>query len=166
MGGCYPSSIPDDAARVAAIQKTFLEGPWDEVGDIERSQPEDAVLEALYFMTRHHANLSKVNPLQDEKIDEALRCALHNMLCKHSSSDDVMHPLDPPPASASGLLYVSHRVNSPRDMSVWASRCLREALNHTAAMDPDGVNISELVPVPKNHRRDQDPSNFIQTAVS
>jgi len=44
----------------------------------------------------------------------------------------------------------------PRDMSIYAAKRLREALEKTAALAGDG----QSPPIPIKHRRDQDPANF------
>ncbi len=60
------------------------------------------------------------------------------------------------------LRYLRDRVNVPRDMSIYAAKRLREALEATAALDGD----SQPDPLPVKHRRDQDPANFAAGVVA
>ena len=100
-------------------------------------------------MTRHHAALSAVNPCApDHACDEALRCALTWLL----TGDEV----PPPVGTDAALRYVRDRVNVPRDMSVWAGRRLREALEATAQLAGNGKGPA----ISSQHRRDQDPAAF------
>jgi glutathione S-transferase len=48
------------------------------------------------------------------------------------------------------------RINVPRDMSIYAAKHLREALEATAAL----VGEAQGAPIPLKHRRDQDPALF------
>ena len=70
--------------------------------------------------------------------------------------------LPPPPGSAASLRYLRDRISVPRDMPLHAARRLRQALEATAALDPqDGALQGPAIPVA--HRRDQDPQPFLQT---
>ena len=60
----------------------------------------------------------------------------------------------PPPCQA--LRYIRDRVNVPRDMSIWAGKRLRQALEDTAAL----AGSAQGPPIPTQHRRDQDPRAF------
>jgi glutathione S-transferase len=62
----------------------------------------------------------------------------------------------PPAGSELGLRYLRDRINVPRDMSIYAAKRLREALETTAALAGD----RQPEPLPTRHRRDQDPANF------
>ena len=62
----------------------------------------------------------------------------------------------PPKGGDVALRYLRDRVNVPRDMSIYAARRMRTALERTAALAGDG----EGPPIPVNHRRDQDPRAF------
>jgi len=83
---------------------------------------------------KHKDNLVKVNP--DKKFDFSLRAALTNMM----NSDDECQAGK---GSAAGLRYLRDRINVPRDMSIYAGRMLRTALESTAAMDSteQGIRI-------------------------
>ena len=95
----------------------------------------------------------KANPCADALVDEALRCALTLMLTGEAAQ--------PPPGSDVALRYVRDRVNVPRDMSLWAARRLREALESTAAAAGPGTGP----PLSVQHRRDQDPAAFPRGAL-
>jgi glutathione S-transferase len=81
-------------------------------------------------------------------MDEALRCALTRLM----TGEDCT----PPARSDLALRYLRDRINVPRDMSIYAAKRLREALEETAALAGD----RQSPPLPLNHRRDQDPANF------
>ncbi|HEY9826183.1 MAG TPA: glutathione S-transferase, partial [Stenomitos sp.] len=55
------------------------------------------------------------------------------------------------------LRYLRDRISVPRDMSIYAAKRLREALEATAALAGD----RQGPPIPVRHRRDQDPANFV-----
>lgn len=65
-------------------------------------------------------------------------------------------PCTPPPNSDPALRYLRDRISVPRDMSIYAAKRLRTALEETAALAGDRQGI----PIPLKHRRDQDPANF------
>ena len=98
-------------------------------------------------MARHKEAIIAANP-QPAVADEALRCALTRMLTGEA--------VRPPDGSDVALRYIRDRVNCPRDMSVWAGRRLREALEETAAM----AGPAQPPLLPTEHRRDQDPRAF------
>ena len=98
---------------------------------------------------QHHENIIEVNPASAELFDEALRCALSNMM-------DETKNCVPPTGSDSALRYLRDRINVPRDMSIYAAKRLRTALEETASLV--GTNQSE--PIPSRHRRDQNPLAF------
>ena len=76
--------------------------------------------------------------------------------------DTVDAPLgtSPPAGSDVGLRYFRDRISVPRDMSIYAAKRLRQALEETAAM----VGDRQGPPIPFQHRRDQDPANFINAS--
>jgi glutathione S-transferase len=63
----------------------------------------------------------------------------------------------PPVGSDVGLRYLRDRISVPRDMSIYAAKRLKEALETTAAL----VGNNQATPIPFNHRRDQNPANFV-----
>jgi glutathione S-transferase len=62
----------------------------------------------------------------------------------------------PPPGSDAALRYLRDRISVPRDMSIYAAKRLRAALESTAALAGDAQGVSISI----QHRRDQDPANF------
>jgi len=62
----------------------------------------------------------------------------------------------PPTGSDKALRYLRSRINVPRDMSIFAAKRLREALEKTASL----VGDQQGQPIPIKHRRDQDPAYF------
>jgi glutathione S-transferase len=144
MGGCWENGEPQ-----MLINKTRVDnGDWDGLPDAMFPEPESARAEALYRTVKHHANLIRVNPADDRLVDVALRCALTNMM----NGTDCL----PPPGSDAALRYIRDRINVPRDMSIYAARRLRAALEATAAL----VGDAQGTPIPFNHRRDQNPVEF------
>jgi len=162
MGGCFASGEPAQQRFAARIDR----GPWPicspdatdpvEVGrDPETSQamPAGAGLQALGRVLKHRAVLLARNPLGAEGFDLPLRCAL-----THLASGAACVP---PPGSAGGLRYLCDRISVPRDMPLHAARQLRRSLEATAALDGADPN-AQGPPLPQHHRRDQDPSPFLQ----
>jgi glutathione S-transferase len=144
MGGCYTNDEPQ-----AQLHQTQVDqGPWLGLPDVNYPEPETARVEALQRVVKHHANLIRVNPADDAVIDPALRCALTNMMQDAACV--------PPAGSDVALRYLRDRISVPRDMSIYAAKRLRTALEATAALAGD----RQGPPIPFNHRRDQDPTNF------
>ena len=104
--------------------------------------------EAVARTYKHRENIVKANPVEDEVADEAIRCAL-----TYLKSGELVAP---PKGGDVALRYLRDRVNVPRDMSIYAARRMRTALERTAALAGDG----EGPPIPVNHRKDQDPRAF------
>jgi glutathione S-transferase len=144
MGGCWENGEPQMLINKVRVDN----GDWDGLPDAMFPEPESARAEALYRTVKHHANLIRVNPADDRLVDAALRCALTNMM----NGTDLL----PPPGSDAALRYIRDRINVPRDMSIYAARRLRAALEATAAL----VGDTQGTPIPFNHRRDQNPLEF------
>jgi glutathione S-transferase len=123
-------------------------GPWLGLPDVKYSEPETSRAEALARVIKHRHNIIKVNPAKDEVFDEALRCALTYLITGETCT--------PPQGTDSALRYLRDRINVPRDMSIYAAKRLREALETTAAL----VGDSQGEAIPFRHRRDQNPVNF------
>jgi len=148
MGGCYENGEP----QMLANKQQVDHGPWFGLPDVTYPEPETARAEALQRVFKHRTNIIKVNPADNQLFDEALRCALTSMM----TGEECV----PPAESDSALRYLRDRINVPRDMSIYAAKHLREALEKTAAL----VGDRQGVPIPINHRRDQDPANFATRA--
>ncbi|WP_310426322.1 glutathione S-transferase family protein [Chamaesiphon sp. VAR_48_metabat_135_sub] len=144
MGGCWENGEP----QMLINKKTIDNGPWDGLPDATFPEPDNARAEALHRTVKHHAKIIRVNPADDKLMDEALRCALTTMM-----TDVVCMP---PPGSAAALRYLRDRISVPRDMSIYAAKRLRQALEATATL----VGDAQGEPIPFNHRRDQNPVNF------
>ncbi len=144
MGGCYDNGEP----QTLAYQQRVDQGPWLGLPDVTYPEPESARAEALQRVLRHRPNLLRVNPVESDTFDPALRCALTHLMTGETIS--------PPPGTDQGLRYLRDRISVPRDMSIYAAKRLRESLEHTAALvgDQQGPAIS-----PK-HRHDQNPLDF------
>ncbi|WP_373481413.1 glutathione S-transferase family protein [Geminocystis sp.] len=144
MGGCYENGT--EKARIN--QKLVDEGDWFSLPDVSYSEPKNSRQEALYRVLKHRHNIIKVNPTDNQLFDEALRCALTNLMTEENCL--------PPPNSAVGLRYLRDRISIPRDMSIYAGKRLRTALEHTASLQSNAQPES----LPIRHRRDQNPINF------
>ena len=128
----------------------YLEGPdgiTTVYAHLQRFAPEVQAW-AVARTYKHRENIVKANPVEDEVADEAIRCAL-----TYLKSGELVAP---PKGGDVALRYLRDRVNVPRDMSIYAARRMRTALERTAALAGDG----EGPPIPVNHRRDQDPRAF------
>lgn len=144
MGGCYENGEPQMLLNKARVDN----GPWAGLPDVTYPEPENSRAEALHRVIKHRANIIRVNPADDRLFDEALRCALTQMMTREACI--------PPPGSDLALRYLRDRISVPRDMSIYAAKRLRESLEETAALAGD----RQGPPLPLNHRRDQDPANF------
>ncbi|MEA5515462.1 glutathione S-transferase family protein [Nodularia sp. UHCC 0506] len=146
MGGCWENGEPQMLLNKARVDN----GPWFGLPDVTYPEPENSRMEALQRTIKHRINIIRVNPLDDRLFDQALRCALTQMM---TGKDCV-----PPSGSDVALRYLRDRINVPRDMSIYAAKRLRESLEKTAALAGNG----QPAPIPIQHRRDQDPSNFLK----
>ena len=144
MGACWGNGKEEMAINQARVDN----GPWFGLPDVKYPEPETSRAEALQRTIKHRENIIQVNPTDNRLFDEALRCALTYMM-----TEDVCVP---PQGSDSGLRYLRDRINVPRDMSIYAGKRLREALETTAALVGDRQGSA----IPTRHRRDQDPANF------
>ena len=144
MGGCWENGEPQMQLNKARVNQ----GPWFGLPDVTYDEPDDSREEALQRVIKHRENIIRVNPAQDSLFDAALRCALTNMITGKRC--------EPPKGSDSALRYLRDRISVPRDMSIYAAKRLRQALEETAAL----VGQGQGVPIPINHRRDQNPINF------
>ena len=144
MGGCYENDEPQ-----TKINQTQVDcGPWMGLPDVGYPEPETSREEALDRVLKYRENIIRVNPMAAQPFAEALRCALTHLITGELCQ--------PPSQSASGLRYLRDRINVPRDMSIYAAKRLRESLEKTAAL----VGENQGTPIPVQHRRDQDPTNF------
>jgi glutathione S-transferase len=144
MGGCYTNNEP----QAQQFSQRVDNGPWFGLPDVTYSEPETARQEALARVIKHHANIIRVNPTDDATFDLALRCALTQMITGTACT--------PPAGTDAGLRYLRDRISVPRDMSIYAAKRLREALEATAALVGDRPGPA----IPIQHRRDQDPASF------
>ncbi|MGI0482980.1 glutathione S-transferase family protein [Geminocystis sp. CENA526] len=145
MGGCYENST--EKAKIN--QKLVDYGDWFALPDVKYPEPANSRQEALYRVLKHKDNIIKVNPEKDKtKFDRALRCALTYMMTEK--------PCPPPENTYIALRYLRDRISIPRDMSIYAGKRLRSALEFTASLEGD----RQPEPLPIRHRRDQNPINF------
>jgi glutathione S-transferase len=144
MGGCWENG----ESQMRLNKDRVDNGPWLGLPDVTYPEPENSRQEALYRVIKHRIPLVRVNPADDQLFDEALRCALTDLM-----TGEICIP---PKGSDWALRYLRDRISVPRDMSIYAAKRLREALESTAAR----VGDRQGSPLPLNHRRDQDPANF------
>ncbi len=145
MGGCYENR----EQQTKINQKCVDNGPWMDLPDVSYPEPQTSRQEALQRVIKHRYNIIRVNPAEEQLFDEALRCALTNLITGETCQ--------PPKGSDVALRYLRDRINVPRDMSIYAAKRLREALETTASL----VGDRQGTPIPIKHRRDQDPINFL-----
>jgi glutathione S-transferase len=144
MGGCWENGEPQMLLNKQRVDN----GPWFGLPDVTYPEPPNSRQEALHRVLKHRTNIIRVNPADAELFDQALRCALTYMMTGEVCT--------PPTGSDSALRYLRDRINVPRDMSIYAAKRLREALEATATL----VGNAQGAPIPVKHRRDQDPANF------
>ncbi len=147
MGGCYSNGEAQTLANQARVDR----GDWFGLPDVTYPEPENSREEALQRVIKHRDNLIEVNPADNKMFDEALRCALTKMMTGETCT--------PPSGSDVALRYLRDRINVPRDMSIYAAKRLRIALEETAALDGD----RQSEPLPVRHRYDQNPVNFAKS---
>lgn len=151
MGGCFQSG---DAKQQEC--KTRVDSCIDfQLPENEGLEPQESKEMALQRVIKHKNSILKVNPLQEQDMDIALRAALTSLMSGQpiESSDEI------PKGSHVGLRYIKDRINVPRDMPLWSARRLRQALEWTACQTSSGESNNSF-PIPTDHRRDQDPRNF------
>jgi glutathione S-transferase len=187
MGGCYSNGEPQQRANAERVDCGPWVGlPDTGVPEPPTSKAEAAAR----VIRHREAIVSANPCATPEVVDEALRCALTRLLTGEAitppeRSDaalryirdrvNVVRPVRtcpdrPSPAVGSlsrpGRPATHERRHSspprlqPRDMSVWAGRRLREALEETAAL----AGTQEGPPIPVKHRRDQNPLAFRRQA--
>ncbi len=144
MGGCYENDDPQTKIN----QRVVDQGPWMNLPDVAYPEPATAKEEALARVVKHRDNIIRANPAADDVFDQALRCALTYLV----KAEDCV----PPPESDVALRYLRDRINVPRDMSIYAAKHLRTALERTAAL----VGDRQGPPISVRHRRDQNPVAF------
>jgi len=148
MGGCFSNGSKE--AREAA--NLVNEGPWFSVPDVSYPEPPTAKAEAVARVVKHRENIIKVNPVEDKEIvDTALRQACTLLATGTFDKSALSKNAD------IALRYVRDRINVPRDMSIYASKHMRTALETVAAAAGPNPGPS----IPTQHRRDQDPKNFL-----
>lgn len=144
MGGCYENDDPQTQLN----QQRVDQGLWQGLPDVAYQEPADAKEEALARVIKHRDNIVRANPADETVFDQALRCALTYLM----TAEDCV----PPDGSDVALRYLRDRISVPRDMSIYAAKHLRSALEKTAALA--GSQQGPAIPV--RHRRDQDPTAF------
>lgn len=138
MGGCWENGEQQMRLNQARVDR----GPWDGLPDVTYPEPETSRAEALHRVLKHRTNIIRVNPADNRLVDEALRCALTHLLTGEACM--------PPSGSDLALRYLHDRINVPRDMSIYAAKRLREALEETATL----AGERQSPPLPTQHRRD------------
>eukprot|EP00316_Scyphosphaera_apsteinii_P016335 CAMPEP_0119307324 /NCGR_PEP_ID=MMETSP1333-20130426/7863_1 /TAXON_ID=418940 /ORGANISM="Scyphosphaera apsteinii, Strain RCC1455" /LENGTH=402 /DNA_ID=CAMNT_0007310853 /DNA_START=18 /DNA_END=1226 /DNA_ORIENTATION=+ len=146
MGGCHESRDKQQQHNAKLVDA----GNWALLPETSVLESAASRSEAIANVIAHKDNIIKVNPCTDAKrVDEALRCVLTRLATGEEAQ--------PPHGVDVALRYIRDRINVPRDMSLWAARRLRDALEETAALS----GHSQGPPIPTAHRRDQDPCNFV-----
>ena len=144
MGGCWSNDSP----QAQENQRRVDQGPWMGLPDVAYPEPDSSRSEALCRVLKHRHNIIRVNPAADDVMDMALRAALTYLMTENECL--------PPAGSDTALRYLRDRISVPRDMSIYAAKRLKDALETTAALVGDRPGA----PIPIDHRRDQNPVNF------
>ena len=184
MGGCFyaygfdPLIRPSNGKISTCISEIDQIGknkifPEYEVDETSFPEPENSRLEAVFRVLKHRENVAKINPIQGEPFDVALRAVLTMMIEKYLSDEEVEQLFNLPKKSALALLFIRDRLSVPRDMSFWAGRRFREALGYVAEFYGDPADLAEYhnknAPgnesinrwsIPTDHRLDTDPKRF------
>jgi glutathione S-transferase len=143
MGGCFSNG----SAAADYWSKRIDNGPWQELSDAgPPASGDDPAAEALMRVLKHRHTLLATTPGLS---DAALRAALTKLISGET--------ITPPPHSELGLRQLRDRICVPRDMGIHAARLLRAALEETAAL----AGSRTPAPLPRRHRRDQDPAPFL-----
>ncbi|MEM8505561.1 MAG: glutathione S-transferase family protein [Cyanobacteria bacterium P01_D01_bin.1] len=145
MGGCYENNEEQTKINQCRVDH----GPWFGLPDVSYQEPETAKAEALARVIKHRANIVRANPADDQLFDQALRCALSAMMTGES--------VQPPAGSDAALRYLRDRINVPRDMSIYAAKHLRTALENTASLA--GTQQGPTISI--RNRYDQNPLTFV-----
>lgn len=156
MGACHADGSPLQRQLAERID----DGPWpigapgEDDPETSQAEPPDSAALALARVLRHRRTL--VARYRDggdaDAFATALRCAL-TLLIRGTACP-------PPGGTAAGLRSLAQRISVPRDMPLHSARRLRQALLHTAALDPIDP-LAPGSPLPLHHRRDQDPQPFL-----
>jgi glutathione S-transferase len=149
MGGC----IEEGGEKQKSCSKAVRLFAYGELPECSLPEPPTSVAEAVNRMIRHKDSMVARDPLCDDKsaFDIAIRCALTTMITGKA--------VKPPAGTGAPLRHIRDRVSVPRDMSFWAARRVRAALEATAKMD----GPAQPYPIDTKHRLDQDPKPFIVT---
>ena len=156
MGGCYASGSPEQQAAARHVD----EGPWATLPETSLPEPPGAAAEAVARVCAHWAPLLRANPipLAEGQLDAALRIVLSRLATGSPTAGGEL-----PRGCAPALRYIKDRISVPRDMSTWAARRLRQALQDAACQDDErtrGAGVGGSVPLLTAHRRDADPARF------
>jgi len=144
MGGCY-----ENGDSIQEKCKNRIDSCVDfNLPETKIPEPSESRNFALERVLKHKDAIIKVNPIDDEKIDQALRAAMTYMMSEKMT--------DIPSGSEIGLRYIMDRISVPRDMPIWSARRLREALKTVAA----SAGNTQGPEIPIEHRKDQDPKWF------
>ena len=101
MGGCWENGEPQMLINKAKVDH----GSWFDLPDVIYPEPESSRAEALQRVIKHHQNIIRINPGDDQLFDQALRCALTNMITDAECS--------PPPDSDICAIALVYRVICP-----------------------------------------------------
>jgi glutathione S-transferase len=151
MGGCYE----DTSTKQEHCAKAFRAQNFRLLPEFSHPEPTTSVAEALSrtlrckeaMLIRMHAEQKYVCP-DPSAMDTAIRCAMTAMVTGQA--------VTPPPGTEAGLRWVASRTCAPRDMSGWAARRYRTALEATATLGGTGKPKA----IPTENRKDQDPCYF------
>lgn len=197
MGGCYFDKFSinqDQSIREmvnSAVNKVDCPKQYQgteivpdrEIDESKFTEPKDCRLEAIHRVLKHKDNMSKINPVKGEPFDLVLRAVCSDMLAENlklnpengfkldDSESDLVETL--PRGAGLASRYIRDRLSVPRDMSFWAGRRFRQALEKVAGVKKEEggfcceedlaeyeSDASGVWGIPFEHRRDSNPVPF------
>jgi len=158
-------SASDDPDQILSVSERHAQETSHIIIPSSSVESEGAALEAASRVLRFQKILREINPYGETATDQALRLALTEILNVQDIESSESSIVDPR-SVALAARYVHDRINVPRDMSLGADRRLRSGLEKVivemAALcgETMGNLEKDVIPIPLEHRRDQEPTSF------
>ncbi len=146
MGGCFKEENPKQQYYSELIDN------GQGLGNLEintDNNPSKYSKISIHRVLKHKKNIIKSNPCESDLFEISLRAAL-----TYLSIGELNKVED---SCAIGLRFLRDRISVPRDMPIISARILRGSLEKIASM----CNSKEIYDIPRDHRYDQNPINFI-----
>ena len=147
MGGCFKEENPRQKYYSNLIDNGQGLGNLEINASINDFTEHSKI--SLHRVIKHKNKIIKSNPCNSDLFELGLRAALTFL-----STGEINKVED---SCAIGLRFLRDRISVPRDMPLISARILRESLEKIASM----CDSKEIYSIPKEHRYDQNPINFI-----